>query len=889
MKEHEMSWLNMWAKRFAGLFLRDRAEKEMREEMQAHVEMQTEENQRIGMAPEEARRAALRSFGGIEQAKEACRDQAGFPFLETLFQDLHYGLRMLAKNPGFTAVAVLTLALGIGANSTIFSVVNAALIHPLPFRDSDRLVTQWGTLPEIGYSGPMWLCDRGYKAWRDQNRVFAQIGAYGVWMPTLTGGGDPVRLTGAQITASLFPMLGTHPAKGRNFLSEEEQPGHGFEVMLSDELWRERFHSDPVVVGKSVTLSGKPFTVVGIMPAGFGFPNEAEFWTPIELTNQCSNSTLMVVARLKSDGTLEKARAEVAVISKRLHPDQGLGGKNRMTLEPLAKVMGENLQPVLMVLLAAVGLVLLIACANVANLLLARASGRQREIAIRNALGASRTRIVFQLLTESLSLALLGGAAGLLVAVWGHTLLAASIALLPQSLGSPSVMARIASVGVDRWVLGFTSIVSILTGMVFGLAPAIQASKPDLIETLKESGRTASSGLGRGRLRNLLVAGEMAISVILLVGAGLLIHSLSKLLNVDPGFAPENVLAMNVNLPPSRYQSAAQMNAFEQRTIQKLSDSPGVRTAGEVFGLPMSDAIIRGDVTLEGKPAPPNVFPNKVIVAGDYFRALGIPLLQGRLFNSTDTAGTPTVAIVSAGMAKRFWPGENVIGRRLRPGFPNDSWCTVVGVVGDVKSGGLDDKSSLALYLPYEQAPSPFLTRDLTYVVRTATDPLAAIPALTKSIQSVDPELPVFDVATMEQLIHRSVSEPRFNAFLLGIFAALALGLSGVGIYGVMSFAVNQRTREIGVRVALGAGRQDVVRLVFDKGMRLALAGIAVGLAGAFALTRFLSSFLFAVPPDDPATFATVSALLIVVALVACYIPARRAMNVDPLVALRYE
>ncbi len=439
-------------------------------------------------------------------------------------------------------------------------------------------------------------------------------------------------------------------------------------------------------------------------------------------------------------------------------------------------------------------------------------------------------------------------------------------------------------------MLGFTLLVSMLTGILFGLAPAIQASKPDLNETLKESARTASAGLGRGRLRNALVVGEIAVSIVLLVAAGLLVRGLVRLTSVEPGFDPKNVLSLRVSLPESRYQTTAQLISFERQTIKNLRTFHGVLGAGEVFGLPMGGAIIRGDVTVEGQSAPaPNFFPYKMVAAGDYFRALEIPLVEGRYFNPGDGADSPPVAIVSASMARRFWPGQSALGRRFKPGFPNDKWCTIVGVVGDVKTGGLNDASSPALYLPFEQAPSPFLMRDLTFVVRTTSDPVGAISVAQESIQSVDPELPVYDVTTMEALVYRSVAEPRFNAVLMGIFAALALVLASVGIYGVMSFAVTQRTHEIGVRMALGAERTDVLRLIVGRGMLLTGLGLILGIAGALGLTRLLTGFLFGVHPDDPWTFALVTIFLFGVALVACYLPARRAMNVDPIVALRYE
>ncbi|MGH9430810.1 MAG: ADOP family duplicated permease [Terriglobia bacterium] len=887
-----MRWIYKLPLRIRSLFRKAQLDQELSDELRFHLEKQIEENIAQGMSQEAARYAALRELGGTEQIKEECRDMRRMNVVQDLIQDLGYGLRQLRRNPGFTAVAVMTLALGIGANTTIFSVVNAALLHPLPFRDSDRLVTQWGTIPEIGYSGPLTVCDRGYMGWRDQNRVFEQIGAYSGQTSNLTGVGEPVRLMGSQVTASLFPLLGVSPALGRTFSPEEDQPEHSYEALLSDKLWRGRFRSDPAIVGKSIKLDGEFYTVVGVMSAGFGFPNEAEFWTPVPLTHDCSNATLQVVARLKPGVTLDRAQGDVSVINRRLDHKRQPSSNDHITLVPLAQVMGADLRPVLMVLLAAVGLVLLIACANVANLLLARAAARQREIAIRNALGASRRRIIGQMLIESVLLAALGGALGLILAVWGHSLLASSIALLPRSLGSPSVMARIASVGVDRFVLAFTLVVSLLTGIVFGLAPALQASRPDLNETLKEGGRTSSTGLGRGRVRSALVVGEIAVSLILLIGAGLLVRSLVSLSRVNPGFNPESVLTMNVNLPELRYQTKNQMIAFEQQSLQRLEALPGVRSVGWVVGLPLGtgDMRIRGDVTVEGQPTSPRgVLPSKLVVAGDYFRALGIPVIEGRHFNQRDNEDAPRVAIVSDGVARRFWPRQSAIGKRLRPGFSHDSWCTIVGVVGDVKTWGLDEKSSLAIYLPYKQSPRLFLMRDLSLVMRRTANPTSVVTAARHAIEAVDSELPAYDVATMEQLVYRSASEPRFNGLLLGIFAILALALASVGIYGVMSYSVAQETHEIGIRMALGAERQDVLKLVLSQGMILTLMGVATGVAAALGLTRLMASLLYGVKPTDPVTFVAVSLILTAVSLMACYIPARRAMKVDPMEALRHE
>jgi predicted permease len=887
-----MRWFHKLPLRFRSLFRKSRVEQELSDELHFHLERLIQEDVARGVAPEEARSTALREMGGVEQIKEECRDMRRLNTIENFIQDLRYGLRMLVKNPGFTAVAVLTLALGIGANTLIFSVVNAAILHPLPFREASRLVTLWATSPTVGFSGPGTLTDPDYMEWRKENHVFSEIAAFRGQPSNLTGVSAPVRLTGAAISPSLSRVLDVNPALGRAFAPEEESAGRNRVVLLSDRLWRSRFGADPRAVGQSIKLDGEFYTVIGVMPDGFGFPNEADVWTPLTLANDAHNATLQVVARLKPGVSIERARSDVALIGQRRTRRAGDWEWN-ITLVSLNQAVASDVRTPLLVLFAAVSLVLLIACANVANLFLARATSRQREIAIRRALGASRTRIIRQMLTESVTMAVFGGAVGVLPAALGHSFVAKAASQLPRSLGSPSVAAHIASARIDGWVLGFTLAISVLTAVLFGLTPAIEASRGELNDSLKEAGRVLATGRGRGLLRDGIVLTEVALALVLLVGAGLLIRSFLRLMNVDPGFSPQNVLTLSISLLDSRYSSARPMIAFEQQALERLSALHGVRSAGGVFGLPLGNGTIQGDFTVEGQATPargtqPFIAAKKVI-GGDYFKAIGIPLLKGRYFDEHDSETAPHVVIVSQGLARHFWPRGDAIGKRLKAGFFNDAWCTVVGVVGDTKQYSLGETLSPSMYLPYAQAPAPFMMQDITLVLRTGSEPLSLVAAARRAVQAVDPDLPVFDAATMEQLVYRSTSEPRFNAALLGIFAALALVLAAVGIYGVMSYAVLQRTHEIGLRMALGAQASDVLQQVVRQGMLLAAGGIATGMAGAWVVTRFLASLLFGVQPTDPVSFALVPLILAVVALVACLVPARRATKVDPMVALRYE
>jgi putative ABC transport system permease protein len=801
--------------------------------------------------------------------------------MATLLQDLRYGIRMLAKNPGFTAVAVVTLALSIGANTAIFSVVNAVLLRPLPYPDSDRLVTLWMSVKQ---SGPGPLCDPDYAEWRSQTKDFDEMAAFHADTKNLTGSGTPERLLGADVTASLFPLLGATPAIGRVFGPENQKAGHENVVVLSHRLWERRFGSDPGTIGKTITLDDTPYTVVGVMAAGLDFPNQAEFWSPLVLTNECHNAFNQVVARLGPGVTLERAQSDWAVISAGMDIEQIVG--EPMRLVSLKDAMVSHVRYGLLVLLAAVGFVLLIGCANVAGLMLARSSARQREIAVRKALGAGRARIARQVLTESLLLSGCGGLLGLLLAGWGRDALVSS---LPQAVASPGVISRMVSVKIDPWVLGFTALVSIVTGCIFGLAPALHASRRDSVAALKESGSTLSEGARLGRARNIFVMGEVALTVVLLVSAALMIRTFLTLVAVNLGFNPENVLTMNLELPETKYQNEAQMRAFHDLMLEKVSALPGVRSVGTVsFGLPMTGGGLTGDFTIEGRPQSPHDYARKMVVSPDYFRALAIPLVKGRFFDKSDGADAQPVAIVSESFARRIWPDGSALGHKVQV-FEGTPWYSIVGVAGDVRQSSLGIEPPLSIYFPYDQAPRSFLMSTIALVVRTGEAPTAMTNAIRKAVQSADPDMPVFEVASMEQLVAASVSELRFNALLLGCFAALALILAAVGVYGSVSYSVTRRTHEIGIRMALGAVRRDVLKMVVGQGMIVTLAGVGMGVIGALALTQFLSNLLYGVKPTDPVSLVFVAALMSAMSLAASYVPARRATKIDPMAALRYE
>jgi putative ABC transport system permease protein len=861
----------------------------MDQEMRFHLESYTEDLVRSGVPREEAERRARLEFGGVEVAQEQCREARGMHIFDQLRQDLSYAFRVLRKNPGYAAVVVTVLALGIGANTAIFSVVNAILLRPLPFERPDRLVMVWQTNPQHGSIQDQ-VSYLNLTDWREQQTVFEEIGAFNPRGMSLTGSGEPEHLPGCFVSANLFPLLGIKPMLGRYFLPEEDRAGGEFAVVISHSLWQRRFGSDPQILGRAITLNGASYTVVAVMPAGFQFPVQGQFpiptselWAPLAIDSAQTNRQaqyLFAVGRLKPGVMTGQAQAEMASIAERLaeqYPaaNRGLG----VNLVPLHEQITGNLRRALLVLLGAVGFVLLIACANVANLLLARSTGRQKEIAIRMALGAGRSRLLRQLLTESMLLALAGGAVGLLLAFWGVRSL---VAFLPAN------MPRAAEIGVDRQVLGFASALALLTGIVFGLLPAWQASKPDLNEGLKEGGGKGVSGSGRLCARSLLVVTEVALAMVLLLGAGLLMKSFYRLLQVNLGFNPENAISVPFVLPQARYPDGNARAAFIKQVTERLKALPGVEAVGGVNTLPLSGDYSSGPFAIEGRPLAPGEvnIGNRRAATPDYFRTLSIPLLKGRIFTEQDDFNAPPVVIINETLARRYWPGEDPIGKRLIiPPGPNGTALSVIGVVGDVRNAGLEDEPKPEFYYAYFQNRMSYMVM----VVRAGSDPASLISAARREIWAVDKDLPLANISTLEQLLAKTTAQRRFNLLLLGLFAALALALAAVGIYGVMAYTVMQRRHEIGIRMALGAEARDVRKLIVRQGMNLVFIGVGIGLGAAFALTRLMTSLLFEVSATDPLTFTSVAVLLTLVALLACFLPARRATKVDPVIALRYE
>jgi putative ABC transport system permease protein len=812
--------------------------------------------------------------------------------LETLWQDVQYAARMLVKNPGFTSVSVLALALGIGANTAIFSVVNAVLLRPLPFRDPDRLVHVLRTQPPI-MRGPISRPD--FFEWRAQQKVFQEVAAFYYQTYNLTDLDESKRVGGVRVTGNFFSLFGLAPARGRYFLPAEDEAGGGRVAVVSYGMWQREFGGDPQLVGRELRLNGEPYTVVGVAPPDFNFPERVDVWTPAVLAedkSQRGSNYLKVIARLKDGVTVGQAQAQMNQVASALaaqYPDNDTN--LTVTVSPLLEDQVMNIRPVLLILLGAVGFVLLIACANVANLLLARATARQKEIAVRTALGATRLRLIRQLLTESVLLALLGGCLGALLSTWGVRLLVAA---------APATIPRVKEVSVDPRVLGFTLLVSVFTGLVFGLAPALQVSRTNLNEVLKEGTRGgATLTRRRASLRQVLAVAEIALSLVLLVSAGLLIESIRRLTEVNPGFDTRNLLTANVSFPrrPERKDEGAEAGAarevresasFLKEVQGRVAALPGVEAVGAINNLPVSGfSSMNGDFQIDGRPkfrpgeAPVAEFR---LVTPGYFRAVGLPVLKGRAFNEDEGPGQPLTIMVNETLARRFFPGEEAVGKRLV--VLDEKPHEIVGVVGDARQRGLERPADPEVYFSYEQMG---FDKGAVFVVRTSVEPSTLSDGVRRAVRVADRDAPVYSLKTMEQVVADSTAQRRFNTVLMTCFAAVALLMAAIGLYGVISYSVAQRVQEIGIRMALGAQVGSVLRMVLWNGLKLALAGVVLGVLVSFALTRVLAGLLYGVSATDPSVFLAGSAFLVAVALLACYVPARRATKVDPMIALRYE
>jgi putative ABC transport system permease protein len=875
-------------------------------ELRFHLEQQISDYVASGVTPEEARRRARLEFGGLDQVKEECRDVGAARFIEELIQDLRYGLRQLRRNPGFTAVAVITLALGIGANTAIFSVVDAVLLRPLPYRHPGRLVMPFESLRgshinlrHVPYASA------DFEFLVAHCRSYAGIAAYQERQYELSGAGQPERVTGARVSASLFSVLDIQPVLGRTFNTEEDKDGQQVAV-LSYKLWRSRFGGEGNILGKRIDVNRKPYTVIGVMPRNFAFPERgmafyfgpAALYVPISFTPkelQDYGGTAydsVAVARLRPGVTLVQAEEEADTLARRIEAQYPPMVRKRLKMSlgaavsPLREEVVGHVETLLLVLLAAAGLVLLIACVDVASLMLTRAIARHKEMAIRTAMGASHARVIRQLLTESILLGLAGGVLGLIVAFWGTRLI---VRLAP---GGIPLAQRI---GVDGRVLGFTVLLSIVTAVFFGAAPSLEASRINISEDLKEGDRSGTAGRRQRRMLGGFVMAQLALTLILLSGAGLLLRSFVQMLETSPGFQSKHVVSIAVSLPAQAYPSATEIRAFYQQLLARARALPGVQAAALGTALPMEPGerhVFTPQAGSNLHTREPTVL-SKVWVLGDYFRVLGIPLKKGRYFSPDDRQGTEPVVIINETMAKRYWPQTGPVGQRFKWG---GTWANVVGVVRDLKHGPVSTPPVSEMYSPYLQEPDSHIQRSfqdalrsLSLAVRCKGNPEVLISALRHEVRELDPSLPIYDVQTMDQLIDKTVRPEQFNTVLMGLFAMLALVLAAVGIYGVVSYSVKERTHEVGIRMALGAQSSDALRLVLRQGMILVLIGVGIGIGGALGLTRFLSSLLYGVKATDPLTFIAVSLTLTGVALLACYIPARRAARVDPMVALRHE
>ena len=878
-----MKWLNILVARVRALLRRDEVLRDIDEELRSHIEMETEANRELGMTPDEARLSATKSFGNVGSIRDLAYEVRGGGLMETFWQDLRYSGRMLLKHPGFTLIAVLTLSLGIGANTAIFSIVNAVLLRALPYQAPEQLVTLGESDPRgsVSYSN--------FVDWRNQSSLFDSVSVVrSNESYNFTGAGEPERLQGRLVSAGFFSLLGIKPAVGRDFLGEDDRPGATPAVIISYGLWSRRFGNDPGVIGKQITLNNQSYTVVGVSSQDFQYGLPADVTIPIGLSAERfkargADPGVSVVARLKPNVSLQQAQTETDMVYSRMeqqYPETNTG--RRAYLMSLHETFVGDVRRPLLILLGSVALVLLIACANVANLLLVRASTRRREMSVRVALGANRWRIIRQLLTESLMLAVIGAVLGILLAYWGASFIANQL---------PDGIPRLTETSIDVAVLGFTLGVSLLTGLLFGLAPALQASRLNLTEALKEGDRGSSGG--RQRLRSLLIVSEVALTLTLLVGAGLLIQSFRRVLQVDPGFDPDNLLTMQVFVNNT---DGHQVAAFFEQWQENVRRLPGVKSTAVSNGLPLG-VVNHPIFFIEGRPRPENGREPSGIrytVSPGYFETLGIELIRGRAFTTQDTRETPLVAIIDEALAQQHFQSEDPIGKRITQSASGSPSYEIVGVVRHVEQYNLDGQSSRPpqFYLNFNQIPLdrlPTQVRRINLLTRTNVEPSSLVSAVREQIAALNKDQAIFNIRTMDQMVSQSIAPRRFSMLLLAIFAVVALVLASVGIYGMLSYAVAQRTREIGLRMTLGAQSGNVLRLVIRQGMKLALIGVAVGLVASLAVTRTMKTLLFGVSATDPLTFFGIALLLALVALLACWVPARRAAKVDPMVALRYE
>jgi putative ABC transport system permease protein len=870
--------MNLWER----LFRRRQRDEDLDEEVQSHLRMATQERMEQGETAEHARASALREFGNVGLVKEVTRDMWGWGWLETLLQDIRYGLRQLRCNPGFTAVAVLTLALGMGATSAIFTVVNSVVLRPLPYPHPERLVLIQSWLPGRDF-GPLSAAE--YVEYQKQTQAFAHLAAFSAGLGSrLTGLGEPLVVRRCEVTPSFWPTMGIAPELGRTFASRQEKEVANTAV-ISDRLWRSHFGANANVVGTTIFLNETSFAIVGVMPAGFGFPRDPDVWTVADLKvlSVAKVALYGVIGRLRADTSLQQAQAEMDVFRRGFqvaHPDSD--SKEVLRLFSLHKYIVGDVRGALLLLLGAAGFVLLVGCANVANLLLARGLARRQEIAVRASLGASRARLFRQLLTESVLLALLGGAVGLMLGKW---LLRIFLWLVPGR-----ELPRLYEIHVDTWVLAFTFAASLLTGLLFGIVPALHLSGARLVESLKRAGSRWVSDGGQ-RLKHALVTSEMALALVLLTGAGLMLKSLVRLRSVNPGFDPRDLLTMTVILP--QHRTVTQLKSFARQTLENLAGLPGATSVAAVNWLPFGHADVRSSFAVEGhvNPSEEPLITLRVATSPGYFHAMGIRLLRGREFTPADNEKPPRVVMVGETLAKRFWPGEDALGKRVafdwRPG--PDDWYAVVGVAEDIKQRWLGEPAQLTVYQPYAQLDNPLWLSQIVFIVRSPGNPSLIFRLMKNRLQEVDKDQPPYALETMESLIGGSIAQPRYESTMLAAFAVIAMLIAAVGIYGVVAFSVTQRTHEIGIRMALGAQRGDVLQMILRRSVALAALGVGLGVGGGLALTRVLQTFLFEVKTTDAATFVIASLLLIAVAMFSSYIPARRASKVDPLVALRYE